>query len=251
MTWAGKRKLVYLSVIAAIVLAVIVIPSIFYFYKTPTCFDGKQNQTELGIDCGGPCQLLCPVQFAPLNVLWSRFFKVSDGVYNALAYVENPNLTAQANNLNYVFKLYDQKGLLLEERAGQTFSPAGKILTIFEPELFTGNQRPARLEFAFTSPAVWFKVEKLETDLAVTEAALTRLETSPRLEFTLTNKTTKLIKQIEVVGIIYDTDGNTVAFSRTIVDSLTNKEARVVSLNWPLPFTGTPARNEIVFKILK
>ena len=157
MSWAQKRRLIYISIIVLVFLLAVVLPTIIHFYKAPTCFDKKQNGTELGIDCGGSCTLLCSVQYAPLIVKWQRFAKVNDGVYNVLAYIENPNIGAIAENLNYSFKMYDSRGILIAERFGKTFAPANRIMAVFEPELSTGNRLPQRVEFSFSNQAVWFK----------------------------------------------------------------------------------------------
>lgn len=251
MTWAQKRKFVYLGSIILIFFLVVVVPFLLSLYKAPSCFDGKQNQTEQGVDCGGPCVLLCPTQYVSPNILWSRFSKVSDGVYNVLAYIENPNLNAGANNVSYTFKLYDSKGILLKERLGQTFIPANKIVAVFEPEMLTGNQIPQRVEFSFTSRAIWLKQESQEANLSVSGGEITRLDSSPRLTTTVSNKTTNEVKSIEAVAIIYNEAGNTIAFSRTIVDSLGDKQSAIINFNWPRPFTDTYARTEIILRVLK
>jgi len=251
MSWAQKRKLIYLGSILIIFLIMVVLPTVLYLYKEPTCFDGKQNQTELGVDCGGPCSLLCPAQYVPLNIIWSRFSKVTDGVYNVLAYIENPNLNAGADNLFYTFKLYDKDGILLKERSGVTFAPANKVMAVFEPELLTGSQVPQRVEFSFSSQAVWNKQASKESGLSITQPVVSREETAPRLSAVITNKTINIIKQIEAVAIIYNDLGNTIAFSRTVVDSLQDKESKNISFNWPKPFSETYARTEIVLRVLK
>jgi hypothetical protein len=251
MTWANKRKLIYIGSIVAVILVVVVVPTIIHFYKAPTCFDGKMNDGELGVDCGGPCNLLCPAQYAPLNVLWSRFSQVNNGVYNVLAYIENPNLNAGANNLSYAFKLFDKDGILLNERDGQTFVPANKVMAIFEAEMQTGNQVPVRVEFDFTSQAVWVKQASSETGLSVSQSVVSREDSSPRLSAVLSNTTINQIKNIEAVAIVYNALGNTIAFSRTIVDSINGKESQTINFNWPKPFADTYARTEIVLKVLK
>ena len=63
----------------------------FYYYQPATCRDGKQNQEEDGVDCGGPCSLICDAQSATPIVSWVRFFKIQDGFYNVASFVENPN----------------------------------------------------------------------------------------------------------------------------------------------------------------
>jgi hypothetical protein len=250
MSWAKQRRLIYIGGIVIIFLLAVVLPTVVHFYKAPTCFDNKKNGDELGVDCGGACTLLCKEQYAPLNVLWARFAKVNDGVYNVLAYVENPNISAGAGNLDYLFKLYDKNGILLDERMGRTFAPANKVLTVFEPDLKTGHEIPQRVDFSFTSQATWLKQESRESGISIAQTDLIREESSPRLSATLSNKTINLLKKIEAVGIVYDSAGNTLAFSRTILDSLGDHESKVINFNWPKPFSAASARTEIVLKIL-
>lgn len=251
MSWAQKRKLIYIGSAVLVFLLAVVLPLSIHFYQAPTCFDGKQNQTELGVDCGGPCALLCPGGYVPLNVLWSRFSKVSDGVYNVLAYVENPNLNAGANNLSYTFKLYDKDGILLNERDGLTFAPADRLIAVFAADLQTGKQIPQRVSFSFTSPAVWQKQVSPETGLSVSQSVVTKEDSSPRLSAVLSNTTINNIKNIEAVAIIYNADGNALAFSRTIVDSIAGQSSVNLNFNWPQPFSVASARTEIILKVLK
>ena len=251
MSWASKRRLIYISGIILFFLLTVVLPLVIHFYKAPTCFDGKMNDSELGVDCGGPCTLLCPSQYAPLSVIWSRFSKVSDGDYNVLAYIENPNINASADNLDYSFKLYDKEGVLLRERFGKTFAPANKIMAILEPDLQTGNQVPTRVEFSFISQAVWTKQASMGTGISVSQSVISREDSAPRLSAVLTNNTINQIKGIEAIGIVYNEAGNTIAFSRTVVDSIAGKETKDVNFNWPKPFEGTYSRTEIILKILK
>jgi len=251
MSWSSRRKLIYIGSIIIIFLLIVILPIVIHFYKAPTCFDGKQNQDELGVDCGGGCTLLCPAQYAPLNIQWSRFSKVDDGVYNVLAYIENPNIDAGANNLNYVFRLYDKDGILLKERYGQTFAPSDKVLVVFEPELQTGYQIPARVDFSFISQAVWLKQNSMENGLSISQSVMSRIDSTPRLTTLISNKTINQIKNIEAIGIVYNADGNTVAFSRTVIASIDGKGSTEINFNWPKPFTDTYTRTEIVLKVLK
>lgn len=250
MSWAQRRKFIYLGTITLIIVMVVGWYSAVHFYQAPTCFDGKQNGTEQGIDCGGSCSLLCPAQYAPLSVLWSRFSKVNDGSYNVLAYVQNSNLNAGANNLGYVFKLYNSDGVLLNERFGQTFAPADRTLAIFEADMQTGNQIPQRVDFSFTTNAIWIKAQSQASGLSISQTTLSREDTAPRLSATISNQTINLVKNIEAVAIVYDANGNTISFSRTILDSLGDHESKTLSFNWPKPFSTTVARTEIVLKIL-
>jgi hypothetical protein len=195
--------------------------------------------------------LLCPAQYIPLNVLWTRYSRVTEGSYNVLAYVENPNINAGANNLSYTFKLYDKDGALISQRDGVTFAPASKIMAVFEPDLQTGSRIPTRVDFSLTSPAVWVKQTSSENGLFTSQSVISQENSSPRFSAVLTNSTVNQIKKVEAVGIVYDIEGNTIAFSRTIVELLNGNESRTIYFNWPEPFSETYARTEIVLRVLK
>ena len=101
MSWRAKRQIgvifIFLAV-AAVVLAIFLYPILV---KKPTCFDTKMNGTETGVDCGGTCMKFCSADIKQPVVLWSRSFKVTDGLYNAAAYVQNQNPTAGLRKINY------------------------------------------------------------------------------------------------------------------------------------------------------
>ena len=96
------------------------------FYDKPTCFDGKQNQDESGVDCGGVCEKVCSFQAVKPNIIWSRSFKVSEGIYNAIAYIENPNIRAEAFAVPYVFKIFDERNILISEKKARMIE--GRII---------------------------------------------------------------------------------------------------------------------------
>ena len=76
MTWALKRQIFYVGVLVlffSIAGFLIIYPKLS---KSPTCFDGRQNGEELGVDCGGACAKACVAQVDNISVLWSRAFKI-------------------------------------------------------------------------------------------------------------------------------------------------------------------------------
>ena len=130
--WATKRKVTYLSIALSVLVILAAVPISLSLYRPPTCLDGRQNQGEDGVDCGGPCQLLCKSKTLEPIVLWQRFFKVSPGVYNAVAYVQNPNVNSAAYNVPYVFRLYDARNLIIYERKGITAIAPRVTTPVFE-----------------------------------------------------------------------------------------------------------------------
>src|SRR3989344_2789665 len=138
ISWSTRRKSIYIIGILLCFLFALLLPILFVTYKAPSCTDGLKNQGELGVDCGGPCTLLCKANALDIVVHWQRAFKVKNGVYNALAYIENPNLDSGVGKIFYRFKLYDSDNILIYERQGETFIPPKKIFGIFESNIMTG-----------------------------------------------------------------------------------------------------------------
>ena len=92
MEWAHKRQLKYLMIVLSVILLSVAFIAYRLFFSQPaTCFDNKQNGAESGIDCGGACERICLAEQRELMVHWARPSRVTDNVYNAVAYIENRN----------------------------------------------------------------------------------------------------------------------------------------------------------------
>lgn len=248
-SWSQKRKSIYFLIFAIFLFGFIILPAYLIFYKPPTCFDGKQNGGEKGIDCGGHCVSLCRSQYLDPNVIWARVIKVKPGLYNTLAYIENPNIDAGADLISYVFKIKDKDGVLIYERKGKTFIPPNKFFSVFEDGISAGEKIPTKVIFEFTSEALWKKKENRETGLTVLKKTISREDYSPRVDATLENTTLEPISGIEIVAIVYGEDGNALGFSRTFIDKLKKGESQDIAFTWPEPFTSNVVKIEIIPRV--
>lgn len=246
--WATRRKLQYFGIIVAFFVIFFVIPFYIFIYEAPTCFDRIRNGNELGVDCGGSCRLLCSAEIGKPVSRWDpRVFKVSPGVYSAVAYLENPNVTGESLLAPYVFRLYDKQNILVAERSGTTFIPKGKTFAIFEGNIVTGERIPTRATFDFTRDLVWERNLLPEPELIVTNKALSKEETAPRVDATVKNNGLDRVINIELVAIISDATGNAIGASRTFIENLEKGESKQVVFTWPNPFEtkaevcGSPA----------
>lgn len=236
LEWSTKRKLIYLGAILGVIFLFVVLPLIFSFYEKPTCFDGDKNQNESGVDCGGSCEKICDFEVIDPVVSWSRVFKISDNVWSAMAYVENPNINAKTESINYVFRLRDSSGNLLMEREGSTFIPNKRVVAIFEPNLRPESGVPARADFEFLGKGEWKKDSMPPLEISIRNQRLSRLEDSPRLEAELENQSLVNIPRLEVAAIIFDGEGNALGASRTFVDNFSRGTLRDIVFTWPIPF---------------
>ncbi len=222
------------------------VPAFFLFYKAPTCFDAKQNGGERGIDCGGKCARLCPLDFAAPRVLWSYSMRVVPNVYNAIAYVQNPNQAVEAKAVSYIFKLYDIEGLLITQKTGYAFVPAGQKFAVFEGGVNTGVRIPARTTFEFTETAPWRRGDvlmKLKTDdIKVNEGE------RPSARAVVKNiAVDETFSNIDAVIVLYDKDDNRVAFSKTVLEKIGADETQEIFFTWQEPFLRPIVRTEVLY----
>lgn len=204
-------------------------------YNKPNCFDGIKNQNELGVDCGGLCVRLCPFQVAEPIVLWSRSFEVSPGVYNAVAFIENPNSNSSSEKFSYVFRLRDQTGVVIAERAGESSIPNNRIMAIFESGIRT-DREIIRTDFDFTNELVWNRDLSVLPDVSARRMVLSREDTSPRLDVQIENREIVDIKQLEATAVIFDGSGTAIGASRTFINDFKKNSIEDIVFTWPNPF---------------
>jgi len=252
MSWSSQRKFTYgILVISAIIIAV-AIPAYLYFNKTPTCIDSRQNGDEDGVDCGGSCSNLCSFQIDNPVVHWSRPFKIVKGVYDVVAFVENPNFKAGVDRVIYKFKLYDENNILVAEKLGRTFIRPNEQFAVFESGIRTGERIPKRTFFEFEPDIQWSRIEISDTDtpnVFARDKSISDLETKPRLRALLVNDAFFEVKDIEVTVILYDINDNAIAVSSTVVDSIKKNSTRNVTFTWNEPFTAFPTKIEILPRV--
>jgi len=249
MTWASKRKVFYLAIVAVVVLFFIYLTIRPYLNQAPTCFDGRQNGTETGIDCGGSCQIACTLQVDKISVLWSRAFEVVPGRYNAVVYLENHNKDTVINSIGYRFRFADKNNVYIGKREGTTYIPPSGKFAIFEPAIDLGNSVPVYTTFEFTQTPTWITVSEEKANqlkILVSDIKLENEDSSPKLSATVKNNSLFQIPEVNIVAILYDEKGNAVSASKTYLDVLNGEETRTINFTWPEAFTDKVVVKEII-----
>jgi len=245
MSWGSKRR----NTIIILTFLIALIPTIFIaykiIYKKPTCFDGKQNGIETGIDCGGACELVCNAETFDPIVLWTRLFEIAPGLYNTIAYIENPNIDAGIMNAKYTFRLFDEDNTLLYERNGRIDIQPKAIIPIIENGLFTNKLRAKRVTFDFTDDFVFEKKAPLEPVLIVKDEEL-KEGNEPRVEAVLQNISIYPVKNIKTIVILYDSKDNAIGSSSTIIDQIVGGASEPIVFTWPNSFDVPISRLEII-----
>lgn len=249
MTWSSKRQISYILVLIVFFSVLGLMIAYPYLNAVPTCFDNKQNGNETGIDCGGSCSIACISQVDPISILWSRTFKVVEGRYNAVAYLENHNANVAVYKIKYKFRFADKDNIYIGKREGEAFIPSSAKFAIFEPAIDVGNSIPVYTTFEFTEKPIWVQipVEKInQLKILISDINLQNTTTSPILSATIKNNSLFIIPDVNVIVILYDKMGNAISSSKTYIDKLLGEESKDINFTWPEPFSGEVITKEII-----
>ena len=246
MSWSSKRKSKYILSLFVLFSIIGLYFAFNIFYTAPTCLDGKLNQREDGIDCGGPCELVCSFNTLAPIVKWSRIVETMPGVYAAVVFVENANIRAEALNVPYTIKLYDEEGFLIKEQSGGIYIPSNKNFPIFKGNLETGNRIPSRLSFEFTQNINWLEEESQDPTFSVLNVQYVEKNNSPRVLATLQNKSVQNIEDLELVVLLYDIEGNLINSSKTLFDNLKKNSSEQVIFTWPQLFDREVIKIDVI-----
>lgn len=208
----------YLAVLAGIGYLVFLI-----FVKAPaSCFDNKQNQNELGVDCGGPCAKIClPATIRAITISGeAQLFSTPDGLWSALFWPQNPNPDYALKDFKYSINIYDGSGAVIKTLNGNSYLYAGEIKYIDVPAFSLGDSLPTRAEFQITEP-VWIKAENFEKPNLVVQSPSARLS-GKNVEYKgrVVNRDTSPFSVIKIVAIFNDAMGSRVGVSETEISNI-------------------------------
>ena len=250
LSWRQKRKTLIsstLTILVVVFLAILIVPRL---QTAPSCFDGKQNGDESGVDCGGSCALFCPNEVREPAVRFARVFPVTGNFYNALALIENQNPEAGLRSVAYEFKFYDSNNIFIKEYQGKTFLGLHRS-AIFAGPIDLEGKIPKRVTFSFIGQKDFIKIKKEVSSLNIfiTDKKMTDLENRPKLSAKASNQSGYTLKDIDFIAILYDKEDNTVSISKTHLEKLANGEEKEIFFTWPKPLEREINRIEILPQI--
>ena len=242
LSWRIKKKLSFFITVFLVIAGTV---AIFTYFSWPqaTCEDGKKNQKEEGVDCGGPCTP-CVVNPKDVVALWSRVFQVSPGVYEAAALVENPNLSYGLPLFKYTFKVYDSNNILVAVEEGQSFLNPGDKFVVFKSNINVGEREVVRAFVEIENLSPWVYLGETKSTVVVSQKSFSNFP-SPVLNARLTNQSLFTVKDVEAIAVLYDQDKNVVGVSSTRLNEIGAESSDTIIFTWPLPFSVEPVSNKI------
>lgn len=237
--WAFWRRVQYGAGVGVVLLIIFTGAYFKFFYTTPTCFDGRQNGGERGVDCGGACSRVCALGVIPPIVRWAQAFRVTEGQYNAVAYVENRNRGVGMPALSYTFTLYDDRGAVITTRSGTTPLPPDGLYPIFEGRIATGGKVPARTFIELAPADNWQGAAKGREQFEVRSRELVGADGRPRLNTVIYNTSLEEEQNMEIVATIFDARGKALTASQSVIPRFAGREEQQVVFTWPEPIATT------------
>jgi Mg-chelatase subunit ChlD len=233
--WSSHRRALVSLIILVALIALVGVPIYLFFHKDPTCFDGRKNGLEIGVDCGGDCRLFCVDETLPLiSVGDPRIVVVSPGIYEVVAIFDNPNPTANVTRAQYTINLYESSSSTPSKVIeGSTFIPKAGSFVIFEGP-FSFDKLPVRAVLEWNdSTLIWLRNDESAPELTISGKRLTGEDSQPRLEASLSNNSLDRVSNIELTAVISDDTGNIVAASKTFIDALNPSNSTPIIFTWP------------------
>ena len=206
------------------------------FQTKATCTDGVQNGKEEGIDCGTlACGKTCEPTIMPIDIISSQFFQTSQGDYDFVAQLSNPNGFYGASRIEYV----------LGPVSGSTYILPGQtkwlVLTALK---ITGGTEGVQL---VTKNAQWEKLDMptnaINFILQSKDYYLT--STGTELGGILYNDSTFDFDKVDVAVILFGDTGSIVGVGKTDIRTFLSKTERGFNVAWPFALLGTAVRQDV------
>lgn len=212
-----------------------------------TCFDGKKNQKENGIDCGGPCPACKEIpQVESLRIIEKAFVigAPGGGKYDLMAKIENPNNDYGSPNFNYQFELKDSSGNIVGRKEGKNFILPAETKYIVETNI-ESQSSPSSVEIKIVDDVAWDKFsgygEHAEPQLNIYNKRYDLISSGAGFSEVyglLRNESLFDFNLVNINIILRDAASKPVALNKTDMRTVGSGEERDFRLVWPYSFPG-------------
>lgn len=249
MSRATKRSLI-IGVYVGLLIAVGW--SVYGAWKpAETCTDGKQNQNEAGIDCGGVCGACQPILPAEnLEVKEAAFMDGGSNRYDVLARVYNPNDRYGASQFTYTFSVKDESGKVISERTGKSFILPKETKYIVESNL-PSEATAQGVVFTLKSDVQWevFSGYRQAPEFKISSKSADYISSGTgffRAFGTLSNESGFDFQSVTVNVVLRDDNNQPLAVNKTELRTIAAGERRDVGpLVWYTPFPGNVTKMDM------
>lgn len=248
MSWGMRHQALIIAgivIVLVFIAALIIIPTV---YHAPSCSDGKQNQKEDGVDCGGPCTYLCTAQLSDPNPpRFARAIVSGPQAVDVISYIDNPNGSAAARAAEYTVELLDSSGATIASKVGTVDLPPAATAPIFIGGIYTGTRTVTQVFLSIATTSLhWFTYRDNRVVLSVHTIRLDTSSGIPRVFATLENPSADVLTNVKVIATVFDVSKNVIATSQTVLPMIPPQGTTDAVFTWNVPFATTPGRIDVL-----
>jgi len=214
----------------------------FIIYR-PTCFDGKQNQGETAIDCGGPCPACEIVGVPEPQILEKIMLPATSNLSNLFIKLRNQSGKYGAESIEYRIKLRNFGGGVLKEFTRKDFLLPLQIKYLIIPNIEILAKDVVSIDFIIEK-IKWKEIAVSPDILSIIgERAHFSGKTEPGyilIEGNVINRGGVVLDAVSISSVIFDKSQpvKSVAVGATNVYTLLPNESRYFRIIIPEPIPG-------------
>lgn len=244
-----NKKRILIGLIFSLITLFLILTAYFIFSEGPSCADGKLNQNEKGVDCGGvcaPCQDFSSVQ--DIAVRSSEFVFGGKDTFDALVKISNPNPSFGSPKFSYRAMLKDSLGNVIDEKNGSGFIlPAESKYVAVIGFSVKKEENPSEVVFEISNTE-WREF----TDYQKPVLSISNKRFDLRSDIVggessglLKNESAFDFDRIKVIVVLRDSGGKLVGVNMTQVSTVRAGEERDFPLLWPYQLPGEVSSVEV------
>lgn len=234
LNWRTQRQIIIFSIYFLIVFLPVALIVFLLLRHPASCFDGIQNGDESGVDCNGSCELRCDGTYRDIKIDFARGVKVTDGVYDIFALIENFNTNINFPNVPYAINFYSTNGALLGSASGSVALYPQTRAAIYLPSLKLA-QEPKTIDLTLLphKALALYDTNTIPKQVTVENWQAQRgANDSLQVVGEIQNPNNIPAKNINVYAMLYDDTKTVYAVSRTRVDIVPGRSKTAVSFTW-------------------
>jgi hypothetical protein len=235
MSWRTKKR-IKITLFFVLIILIFVLFLALITKEKPSCFDGVQNQGELGVDCGGPCP---PCRIFELKEPKIELIKKFDfrGVLDILIVVLNQNYDYGLLDFKVKIKIKKENVVLLEKEKNVFINPGQRKYIIFENLPLKYINYDLDIE---TEKGDWIrpKISPDKVEIDFQNVKITKDENFYILSGNVLNKRNLTLNNVKIFGLLlsdYDEILNINSFNLGSLGPLEIKEFKILFKIQPTP----------------
>ncbi len=245
----GRKKMIIAAIPIGIIILIILI---FVVINRPkaTCFDGKQNGNETGVDCGGSC-VVCAVKNAKNLEVITQPLALDVGInfIAVAAKIRNSN-AGYGVKFNYQINFLDSFGQIKNTVKDKSFIYPSSTKFLVIPKLEMKKTDFSRMELIFDKDSFeWFASDKTSKDLfGIYDVRAQFLEDAKnpgymKVTGKINNKMSNSFSLVDLTIFVYSKTGELLNAVETELNNLLGNSTQQLEYTWMTSFPNIRQSN--------